>query len=103
MSDTTPLTEEQIAKAMPDLPGWSYDNDSLQKTFVFNSFKEALSFIVRLGLHAEEQQHHPNIQNVYNKVIITLSTHDAGDKVTAKDHQLAKTIEKFNWTENTNL
>lgn len=94
-----PLTEEQIAKAMSDLPGWAYEDDKLQKTFVFNSFKEALSFIVRLGLHAEEQNHHPEITNIYDKVTLSLATHDAGDKVTAKDHELAKTIEKFNWTQ----
>lgn len=99
MSSTQPYTEDQIAKAMTDLPGWAYDDNKLQKTFVFKTFKEALSFIVRLGLHAEEQQHHPEINNVYNKVAISLATHDAGDQVTAKDHELAKTIERFNWTE----
>lgn len=96
---STPLTDEQIARIMSDLPGWTYDDNKLHKTFVFNSFKESLSFIVRLGLHAEEQQHHPEIFNVYNKVQISLSTHDADDQVTEKDHKLAKTIEDFSWAE----
>ena len=98
MSQAKPLTDDQIAKAMTDLPGWTYDNNKLTKTFVFNSFKEALSFVVRIGMHAEEQQHHPEIHNIYNKVTLSLSTHDAGDKVTARDHQLGKTIESFQWT-----
>ena len=99
MSKPVALTEEQIARAMTDLPGWTYDNHKLTKTFVFGGFKEALSFIVRLGLHAEEMQHHPEICNVYNTVTLSLSTHDAGDRVTAKDHELGKIIESFQWTD----
>ena len=92
-----PLGSEQIRKALADLPGWSLDQDKLIKSFKFGDFKEALSFIVRIGLHAEEQGHHPELFNVYDTVRIGLSTHDAGDKVTQKDVKLAKAIEAVNW------
>jgi len=91
------LTPDAIQAALAELPGWSHADDSLAKTFKFSDFKEALSFIVRLGLHAETQGHHPDLHNVYNTVDIKLSTHDAGGKVTEKDIKLARAIESFNW------
>lgn len=94
---TSPLPQAQIDEALRSLPGWSFTDDHLTKTFRFADFKEALSFIVRIGLHAEEQGHHPELFNVYNTVRIALNTHDAGGKVTAKDIQLARTIEQVNW------
>lgn len=93
-----PLTDQQIQDALKDLPGWTHRDDKLQRSFEFGSFKEALSFIVRLGLHAEQQGHHPELFNVYNKVDIALATHDAGGKVTEKDVKLARTINDFDWT-----
>lgn len=92
-----PLNQDQIREALSGLPGWSHENDRLTKSFDFGGFKEALSFIVRLGLHAEEQNHHPEIFNVYNTVKISLNTHDAGGKVTSRDVKLASTIESFSW------
>ncbi|MCB9639234.1 MAG: 4a-hydroxytetrahydrobiopterin dehydratase [Myxococcales bacterium] len=88
---------EQIEQALSQLEGWRFEGDSLKKTFTFANFKEAMSFLVRLAFHAEEQDHHPEIFNVYNRVELTLRTHDAGNKVTEKDVKLAQTIEKFNW------
>jgi 4a-hydroxytetrahydrobiopterin dehydratase len=92
-----PLTDAQIHEALSGLPGWKHENDHLTKTFELGGFKEALSFIVRLGLHAEELNHHPEIFNVYNTVRISLNTHDAGGKVTSRDVKLASTIESFSW------
>ncbi len=92
-----PLSEQQINDALKDLPGWTHEDDKLKRHLEFGSFKEALSFIVRLGLHAEQQGHHPELFNVYNKVDIALATHDAGGKVTEKDVKLATTIHEFNW------
>ena len=92
-----PLTPDTIQTGLQELPGWNYDEHSLKKDFEFGDFKEAMSFLVRLAFHAEEANHHPEIWNVYNKVKITLTTHDAGDRVTKKDMDLAKTIESFNW------
>lgn len=89
----TALSEEEIQKALSELPGWAYNDDKLWKKFQFENFKEAMSFIVRVGFEAEALSHHPNIFNVYNTVSIGLQTHDAGNKVTTSDTVLAKAIE----------
>lgn len=88
-----PLTDDQIRDALAGLPGWSHDGDALAKAFAFGDFREALAFIVRVGFEAEQRDHHPNLTNVYNRVEIALTTHDAGDRVTARDVDLARAIE----------
>ncbi len=93
-----PLSREEIDKALESLPGWSFEGDKLHRELHFGSFKEALSFIVRIGLHAEEANHHPEIFNVYSTVKIALNTHDAGGKVTDQDVALAKVIQEVDWT-----
>lgn len=90
-----PLTEEQISNELDNLLGWEHENDKLSKEFGFDNFRDAMSFITRIAFEAEEQVHHPEIFNVYNTVNISLSTHDAGGKVTEKDIKLAKTIESL--------
>jgi len=92
------LNADQVNQALRDLPGWSWQDDKLSRTFRFGSFKEALSFIVRVGMHAEEANHHPELFNVYSTVTIALCTHDAGDRVTQKDVDLARCISGFAWT-----
>lgn len=98
MTDRTPLPEESIDQALRDLPGWRYEEGALKKTFELSSFREAVSFIVRLGFDAETLNHHPHLVNVYNRIDITLTTHDAGNRVTEKDVALARAIERFAWT-----
>jgi 4a-hydroxytetrahydrobiopterin dehydratase len=88
-----PLSEQQINSALESLNGWGFDDDKLWKKFEFDNFKQALAFIVRVGVEAELQTHHPRIFNVYNEVTIGLQTHDAGDKVTQNDIDLATAIE----------
>ena len=92
-----PLTLAEIKAALLALPGWSFDRDALAKEFKFGSFKEALSFMVRVGFEAEAMDHHPDWTNVYNRVAVRLNTHDAGGKVTAKDVALAKKIQALSW------
>ncbi|NRS90015.1 4a-hydroxytetrahydrobiopterin dehydratase [Flavobacterium sp. 7E] len=77
-----------------NLKGWSYNNKGIEKKFEFKNFTEAIAFIVQLGFIAEKQNHHPELFNVYNKVNIRLSTHDAGG-VTYKDFDLAKAINEL--------
>lgn len=88
-----PLSEQEINSALESLEGWGVDDDKLWKKFEFDNFKQSLAFIVRVGIEAELQTHHPRIFNVYNTVTIGLQTHDAGDKVTEKDIDLATAIE----------
>lgn len=94
---STPLTAAKIKAALATLPGWRSRRNALTKTFTFGSFREAISFMVRAGFEAEEMNHHPEWTNVYNRVAIRLSTHDAGGKVTAKDIELAKRFQKISW------
>ena len=90
-----PLSDNKIASKLEDLVGWKHENDKISKEYNFDNFRDAMSFITRLSYEAEEQVHHPEIFNVYNTVNISLSTHDAGGKVTEKDIKLAKTIESL--------
>ncbi len=99
MSDAanTALSSEEIQTVLNKLPGWTYSDQALHKDYNFENFREAMSFLVRLSYEAETRNHHPEIHNVYNKVKLTLNTHDAGNQVTAKDLELAQAIEGFSW------
>jgi 4a-hydroxytetrahydrobiopterin dehydratase len=92
-----PLTPEEITQACAGLAGWTFERDALTKTFTFGSFREALSFMVRVGFEAEELDHHPEWTNIYNRVVVRLNTHDAGNKVTARDVNLASRMQKISW------
>ena len=72
---------------------WTEENNTLYKKFEFKDFSEAFAFMTRVAIEAEKMNHHPLWTNVYNRVEIILSTHDAGDIVTEKDHKLAKKID----------
>lgn len=74
---------------------WTEENNSLHHTFEFSDFSQAFAFMTRVALAAEKMDHHPRWTNVYNTVEIWLSTHDAGNTVTKKDHDLAKQIDKI--------
>lgn len=93
MPSRDPLSDADIDDALDDLDGWSHADDKIQKTYEFSDFREAVSFIVRLSFYAEEMNHHPELENVYNTVSIALTTHDAGGQVTAMDIELASAIE----------
>lgn len=92
-----PLTDQAIDSALSDLPGWERDGDAITKTYKFHHFAEAFSFLTRVAFAAEAAEHHPEIYNVWATVKLTLSTHDAGDKIMQKDIDLAKQIAGFNW------
>ena len=72
---------------------WIEENNRLKKKFTFGDFQEAFAFMTRVAFLAEKMDHHPNWSNVYNKVEIELTTHDAGNTVTDKDRALAKAID----------
>ena len=73
---------------------WEEKNNQLCRIFEFKDFSEAFGFMVRVALIAEQQNHHPWWSNVYNRVEIRLSTHDAGNIVTEKDFALAKLLDQ---------
>ena len=88
-----PLPESEIESRLVNLQDWRHDEDHLKKSFAFGSFRDAMAFIVRLSYEADQQDHHPEIFNCYNRVEIALNTHDAGGKVTEKDFFLATAID----------
>lgn len=88
-----PYDPSTIAKALENLRGWEFFDDSIAKDFVFSDFQTAFDFMVQVAQLAETQQHHPDWRNVYNRVEIQLTTHDAGG-VTDKDLKLARAIDE---------
>lgn len=74
---------------------WQETGNTLQRSFTFRDFSEAFAFMTRVALLAESMDHHPEWTNVYNKVDIRLSTHDADNTVTNKDRKLAAAIDKL--------
>jgi 4a-hydroxytetrahydrobiopterin dehydratase len=82
--------------ALADLPGWTVaeGRDAIAKRFQFKDFNAAFGFMARAALLAEKMDHHPEWFNVYNKVHVTLSTHDAGG-VTQNDIDMAKAMEEY--------
>jgi len=74
---------------------WKEENNQLTKTFEFRDFSEAFGFMTRVALIAEKMNHHPTWTNTWNKVSFSLSTHDAGNKVTDKDRKLAQAIDQL--------
>jgi 4a-hydroxytetrahydrobiopterin dehydratase len=92
MAKPKTLTAHEIDTALKTLPDWTRDGDAIRAAFKFASFRDAVAFILRIGFEAEAMNHHPEIANVYNRVSFRLNTHDAGDKVTELDLELAKRI-----------
>jgi len=90
------LTETERAAALAALPAWSLREDgrAITRTFRFTDFAEAFGFMTRVTILAEKADHHPEWFNVYNRVEITLTTHDAGG-LSARDVALAEAIDGF--------
>lgn len=72
---------------------WTEKDNILYRKFTFADFSEAFAFMTRVAIEAEKMNHHPRWTNVWNTVEIWLNTHDAGDIVTDKDHQLSRKID----------
>lgn len=90
------LSVTEISNALSDLEGWSLDEDGkgISRSFKFKNFNAAFAFMTRGAMQAEKIDHHPEWFNVYNRVDVRLSTHDA-DGVTELDIELAKKMSAF--------
>lgn len=88
------FNEKTAESLLQELKNWIFLKNGIEKNFEFKNFNQALAFMVQVGLLAEKYNHHPELFNVYNKVTIRLSTHDA-QGVTSKDFDLAKAIDKL--------
>jgi 4a-hydroxytetrahydrobiopterin dehydratase len=91
-----PLTDAERIAALSELPGWRMHEhkDAITRDFAFRDFSEAFAFIARVALIAEKLDHHPEWFNVYNKLEITLTTHDAGG-LSGRDIAMAKAIDRI--------
>ena len=89
------ISKTELTKKLKRLSGWKLvkGRSAITKTFKFNDFQEAFSWMTSMAIYAEKKDHHPEWFNVYNKVNVTLSTHDAGG-VTELDIRLAKEMDK---------
>lgn len=97
MADRPVLLEgDARTEALAGVPGWSEaeGRDAITRTYTFKSFVEAFGFMTRAALRAEKMDHHPEWFNVYNRVEVTLSTHDAGG-LTELDVKLAKAMDRL--------
>jgi 4a-hydroxytetrahydrobiopterin dehydratase len=88
------LTDAERDAALASLPDWSLRGDGLaiSRDFRFADFSEAFAFMTRVALYAEKADHHPEWANVYNRVQVTLTTHDAGG-LSERDMKMARAIE----------
>ena len=85
------LSESSIEEKLKNLPGWSVKNDKLYKEFQFNDFNQAFGFMTRAAMEIEKMNHHPEWFNVYNRITVELTTHDAGG-ITDNDVNLARIL-----------
>jgi 4a-hydroxytetrahydrobiopterin dehydratase len=85
------LSSESIDIELKNLKGWKIVNNKMHKEFEFNDFNQAFGFMTRAAMHIEKMNHHPEWFNVYNKIIVDLTTHDAGG-ITQNDIILAKIL-----------
>ena len=88
------LAPDEIDSRLAAIPSWKVENDRLHRQFVFDDFVEAFGFMTRVAIVAEKLDHHPNWSNVYNKVDVHLTTHDAGG-LTVLDFTLAEQMDRF--------
>jgi 4a-hydroxytetrahydrobiopterin dehydratase len=86
------LDEATIAAKLADLHGWSRQGDTITRSFAFAGFPDAVEFVQRLVAPAESMEHHPDVDLRYNRVIVTLSTHDQGG-LTELDFKLAALVD----------
>ncbi|MGM0422539.1 MAG: 4a-hydroxytetrahydrobiopterin dehydratase [Pseudomonadota bacterium] len=90
------LSRQEIVEELENLSGWQEvdGREAISKSFTFKDFNAAFGFMSRAALKAEQMNHHPEWFNVYNKVEVTLATHDAGG-VTTLDIDMAKAMDKY--------
>jgi len=85
------LSQTEIDEELKNLSGWSVKNEKLHKEFQFDSFNQAFGFMTRAAMEIEKMNHHPEWFNVYNKITVELTTHDAGG-ITKNDVNLARIL-----------
>lgn len=85
-------TKQEALTKLEALRGWTYENKGIEKSYEFENFVEAFSFMTKVAILSEKKNHHPELFNVYNQVNVRYTTHDAGG-ITDKDFDLAAAID----------
>jgi 4a-hydroxytetrahydrobiopterin dehydratase len=91
---TKKVTEAEIEEVLADLGSWTVESGKLHREYRFGNFVQAFGFMVQVALLAERSSHHPEWSNVYNRVVVDLTTHEA-QGITQKDLDLAREMEKI--------
>jgi len=89
----TIISEQELQNWLIAHPQWVQDGDEIRCHLTFKNFIAAFGFLAQVAILAEKQDHHPAIHNVYNRVTLSLNTHDAGNKITDRDLKLAQAID----------
>ena len=90
----TKLSAEEIQARLPSLPGWTIVNDKLHREYKFADFVAAFGWMAQVAITAETKNHHPEWFNVWNKVVVDLTTHDAGG-ISERDFDLAAAMDRL--------
>lgn len=87
------LSQQEVAQALQTLKGWELNGDTITKTYKFENYLAGLAFATTAGTIAEAHNHHPDMTIGYRKVTLSFTTHDAGNRITQKDVDVARAIE----------
>jgi 4a-hydroxytetrahydrobiopterin dehydratase len=88
------LTDQEVTERLAGLPGWTLERGKLHRSYAFADFQRAFRFMTDVAREAEALDHHPEWSNVYNRVVVDLTTHDA-QGITALDFELASRMERL--------
>jgi 4a-hydroxytetrahydrobiopterin dehydratase len=95
MSTHKILNESEIEAALKGASGWKRKGENIEKTFAFETFRDAIAYIVLVGIEAEMMNHHPEFHNSYNIIAFSFCTHDVGHKITDTDIKLAERLNEI--------
>lgn len=87
------VNDDELTAALANLPSWEVKEGKLHKTYKFDSFAQAMGWMMSVAINADKMDHHPEWSNVYNKVQVNLVTHDLGNAISNLDIDLAKKME----------
>ena len=90
---TQALNDAEITQRLEQSEGWERDGNQIVKTYQFDSYLAGIAFASAIGILAEGHDHHPNLQIGWRKVVVQLSTHDAGNAISVRDFELADAID----------
>ena len=89
------LSDNEIETELKRAAGWKRNGKNIEKTITFETFRDAIAYIVLVGIEAEMMNHHPEFHNSYNVIAFSFCTHDVGHKITDTDIKLAERLNEI--------